>query len=108
MPIRVTRGKKDDNVKAIAKAMEAYLEDHRDAKVALYRHNSVSIRIRVIDPTFRSMSKSERHALVWQYLEKLPEEVGEDISMLVVLAPGEEKRSIGNLEFIDPSPSAIP
>jgi hypothetical protein len=45
---------------------------------------------------------------VWRFLkEYLPEDVQSDISMVVLLAPGEEKHSLGNLEFEDPSPSLI-
>ena len=40
-------------------------------------------------------------------LEKLPEEVQSDISMVVLLTPAETKRSLANLEFEDPSPSLI-
>ena len=61
----------------------------------------------MIDPSFRGLEKSERHAKLWKDLEKLPEDIQGDISMLVLLAPEEANRSIANLEFENPSPSLI-
>ena len=50
---------------------------------------------------------SERHACVGNYLSRRPEPIQSDISMLVLLAPGEEPRSPANLEFEYPSRSAF-
>ena len=64
-------------------------------------------RIRLIDPTFADIEKSDRHARVWEQLETLPEEIQGDIIMGVLLAPEEAKRSLANLEFEDSTPSLI-
>jgi hypothetical protein len=53
------------------------------------------------------MYRSERVDSVWKYFESLSDETGSDISMLVLLSPGEVKRSLGNLEFDDPVPSTL-
>ena len=67
-----------------------------------YQLNAVSIRVRVIDPSFTGMEKSTRHDAVWELLKTLPEDVQRDISMLVLLAPGEEGRSSAYFEFENP------
>ena len=107
MSITIARGKTDEVLESIRGAMNEYQRNHPSAEISLYRQNGVSVRIRVIDPEFQGVVKSARHTMVWDCLEKLPEEVQSDISMLVVLAPKELHSSISNLEFEDPSRSAI-
>jgi hypothetical protein len=101
------RGSSDEALRLMKKALREYQTEYPAATITLYRHNSISIRIRVIDPDFDGMELSDRHSRIWEYLEKLPEEIQSDISMIVLLAPGEVKRSLGNLEFENPSPSLI-
>jgi hypothetical protein len=101
------RGSSDDTLLSIKTALQDYDEQHPDARIELYRQNSISVRIRVIDPAFVRMEKSDRHEKVWGHLEKLPEEVQSDISMVVLLTPEEAKMSLANLEFDDPSRSLI-
>ena len=97
----------EQDLLSIKKTFQAYEGKHPGAQIELYRRNSISVRIRVVDPTFAKMEISDRHAKVWEYLGELPEDVLGDISMLVLLAPGEARMSIANLEFEDPSPSLI-
>src|SRR5438132_3352098 len=40
-----------------------------DAQVEAYRHNSVSIRVRVISPRFRKLDRVKREELVYSVLE---------------------------------------
>jgi hypothetical protein len=101
------RGTSDDNLLLIKTALQAFEEQHPDARIELYRQNSIAVRIRVIDPSFARVEKSDRHEKVWEHLEKLPEEVQSDISMVVLLAPDEAKLSLANLEFENPSLSLI-
>ena len=101
------RGTSDKGLRSVRKALSAYAEKHPDAEIELYRRNSISVRIRVIDPVFADMGMPERHERIWEHLETLPDEIQSDISMLVTLAPEEAKRSMANLEFEDPSPSII-
>jgi stress-induced morphogen len=107
MPITITRGTTDNTLDSIRDALDGYLADHPQAVISLYRQNAVSVRVRVVDPAFQGLEKSERHSRVWSYLERLPDEIQGDISMLVPLVPGEEKASLSNLEFDDPSRSSI-
>ena len=99
------RGKADEIVNSIAEALRKYEEDHAGARVDVYRQNPASVRIRVVDGSFKGKDKTERHAAVWRYLESLPEEVQSDVSMLVVVTPDETRVSAGNLEFESPVPS---
>ena len=102
MPVQITRGATDSIVDQIAAALEAYTADHPLAEAAVYRHDPVSVRVRVIDPDFAGVGRSERHTAVWRYLDAVPDEVVSDISMLVPITPDERTRSGSNLEFEDP------
>lgn len=97
----------DGDVQKVLKAITAYKAAHPKAEVSAYRYNQASIRIRVVDPDLKSLDRLERDEFVWKYLEKLPENVLSQITMLVLLAPGEESKSGSNLEFNRPSPASL-
>lgn len=107
MSIKVPRGKSDDTIQQIIAGLEQYAQAHKKARIDIYRQNSVSVRIRVIDPDFKKLSKIERHKRIWEYLSQLPEDVQGDISMVVLLTPEETKKSLGNFEFDHPEPSTL-
>jgi stress-induced morphogen len=102
-----SRAKKDEALEAVLAALRRYQEDHPRAQTKAYRHNSVAIRVRITDPDFAALDNFQRHDLVWKYLDPLSEEVLNQISMLLLLAPAEVKRSLANMDFDDPLPSAI-
>ena len=101
------RGNSDAAVQAVAEALKEYEERHPKADIVVYRQNSSSIRVRVIDPDFRDTSKADRHDTVWGYLEKLAEEVQSQVSVLLLLGPGETNTSFANYEFDNPIPSRL-
>lgn len=102
------RGKRPDVVlKQIIAALNHYAEQHPRADVEVYRHNNVSVRIRVIDPTFTGMSRADREDDLWAALQKLPEEMVAEISLLLLLTPQEAKKSFANVEFDNPVPSGL-
>jgi hypothetical protein len=101
------RNKKDEALDAVDEALARYRDDHPDAQTTAYRHNSVAIRIRIIDPRFATMDEFQRHDSVWRYLDPLSEEILNQISMLLLLSPEETKRSFANRDFNDPLPSPI-
>jgi hypothetical protein len=105
--ITIPRGKSDEVIDAIIAALRAYEADHQQAQIDLYRQNSVSVRVRIIDPDFASQGKSQRSQHVWRYFEQLPEEVHSDISTVLLLTPDETKKSFANLEFDEPIPSKL-
>ncbi len=101
------RGDEDTILRSVKLAMESDRDRNSGARIDLYRQNSFSIRIRVIDPGFAVLEKSERHERFRESLRTLPDEILGDISMIVLLAPGEESHSLANLEFEEPSPSLV-
>ena len=76
-----------------------------------YRYNSASLRVRIIDPKFKGLSREQRDDLVEPVLAQLDENAQADIMNLVLLYPGEERESlrasISNLEFEHPSDSML-
>jgi hypothetical protein len=107
MAIKVPRGRADAIINKIIDALKEYETANPRARIDVYRQNPVSVRIRIVDPAFKGLEKSERHTNVWRFLAALPEDVQGDISMLLLLSPEEKKGSMGNLEFDDPVRSAI-
>ena len=101
------RGKSDPAVKQIKDVLSQYEAEHAGAKAALYRRNSASVRIRIIDPSFSGRSIGERSEQAWLYLRKLPEAVRDDISVLLLLPPEEAATSFANVEFENPLPSRL-
>jgi stress-induced morphogen len=101
------RGDRDSHLEQIADALRAYAASHPKAKVTLYRIYPSSVRIRVVDPSFKNMSWSNRHDLVWSFLEPLPREARSHIDFLLLLGPGETKDSFANHDFDHPVPSEV-
>jgi stress-induced morphogen len=98
----------DDDVQQILQLLDR--EDrasHPQAKIDAYRQNSVSIRIRIIDPDFRGSNRVERDRRISQLLEHLPEPIESQITQLLLLTPEETKTSFANVEFEHPVPSTI-
>jgi hypothetical protein len=107
MAIRVLRGKSDELIDCMIEALRAYETDHPNAQIDLYRQNSVSVRVRIIDPDLAGRSKIDRSKEVWKYLNALPDEIQSDLSTLILLTPDETSMSLSNLEFDDPIPSHL-
>ncbi|OJW18949.1 MAG: hypothetical protein BGO49_18060 [Planctomycetales bacterium 71-10] len=101
------RGSTDETLDAIASAFEAYSADRPGVEVAMYRQSPYSIRVRVLDPAFETMSRGERSRLVWSYLAKLTEDQQADINMLLLRTPEEIRDSFANMEFEDPLPPIL-
>jgi stress-induced morphogen len=105
---KVVQGNTDAAVQAIKDALDAYETEHPGAEATLYRQNSASIRLRVIDRRFEGMTKSRRHADVWDFLAaRVPEDVLADVSLVLTVAPSELKMSFANFEFESPIPSQL-
>ena len=97
---KVIQGDADAAVEAIRDALDAYETEHSGADASLYRQNSASIRLRVVDRRFEGMTKSRRHADVWDYLAaRVPEDFLADVSLVLAVAPSELKMSFANFEF---------
>jgi hypothetical protein len=100
------RSKEDIHVRRIHDILtEQYASAHRRARIDVKRYNSVSVRIRIIDPDFSRQTRADRDDAIWQILEKLPEETLTEVTLLLLFTPEEAKKSIMNVEFEDPTPS---
>ncbi|MEI8372269.1 MAG: hypothetical protein WCJ35_05455 [Planctomycetota bacterium] len=99
------RGKVDPILIVIANALTAYEKAHPKADIVIFRQNSVSARVRIVDPELGGISKADRHDLVWEYLSTLPDEIQNEVSVLLLLAPEETAVSFANFEFEHPIPS---
>jgi stress-induced morphogen len=107
MTIQVMRGSSDAVIEQIIGALRLYAADHPGSQIDLYRQNSVSVRVRIIDPEFAGRSKVDRSNDVWKHLGALPDEVESEISTLILLTPEEKQKSFANIEFEDPVPSTL-
>ena len=83
------------------------IKSHPDAKIEAYRQNSVSVRLRILNPEFENKTRSQREDEIWAALDKLPEEASAEISLLLLLTPEEAKDSFASSEFDDPIPSKL-
>ncbi len=105
--VRPWQRKRTDETKKIEKALR---KDFPNADA--YRHNSASIRIRIIDDRFKGKTESQRDEMVDPILDQLPEETQSDIMLLLTMTADEAKSQLSryfllNLEFENPSPSNL-
>jgi hypothetical protein len=107
MAINIPRGTSDEVIDKIIVALRDYEADHSQAQIDLYRQNSVSVRVRIVDPDFAGQGKPQRSQQAWRYLGKLSDDVQSDISTVLLLTPDETRASFANLEFEDPIPSKL-
>ena len=82
--------------------------------VDAYRYNSASLRVRIVDKRFNSLSRDERDTIVEPYIARLSESTQSDIINLVLLSPSEFDNPsdsfrgfLPSVEFEDPSPSML-
>ena len=75
---------------ALRAVLADYVADHPDADADLYHHDAKGTAVRVVDPTFRGMHRTERHDRLWSYLGRLSAEELADVMYTVKIAPGEE------------------
>ncbi|HVX85056.1 MAG TPA: hypothetical protein VH253_09590 [Phycisphaerae bacterium] len=99
---KLVRGRWDADLKAIRTVLESYEADHPGARAELYRRGNTLIRIRIVSPHFRGMSLTARDNELWTYLERLDEEVLQQVTILLLLTPQEQAASLMNLEFDAP------
>jgi hypothetical protein len=68
-----------------------------------YRLNTAGIRLRIISARFTEKSLAEREEMVLSELDQLPDEITDDITMILMLSPREAKRpDTMSREFDDP------
>jgi stress-induced morphogen len=89
----------DATVKAFYESLQPYIKEHSAAKVDVYRQNSGSVRIRVVDPDFQGVSMADRDQNLWPLVENLPEDVFSQLSLLLLLTPKEATDSFISRAF---------
>src|SRR5205085_938339 len=97
----------DKVVRQIRESLAQYESSHPEADIQVRRQNSVSVRLRIIDPDFQGMDRVDRDSLVWRSLEKLPEQTQSQVTMVLLLTPEEAKTSFANLDFEHPVSSQL-
>ncbi|MFO0969861.1 MAG: hypothetical protein U0793_30255 [Gemmataceae bacterium] len=107
MAIKLRVKRPDAVLRQVVDALREYAENHSKAEIEAYRHNSVSIRVRILNPEFAGESRVQREEEVWAVLNKLPEETLAEVSLLLLLTPDEAKKSFASSEFDDPIPSRL-
>jgi len=102
-----TEPERDDGLEQVRTTLQPYKAEHPNAQIEVKRQNSVSIRVRVIDPGFQRIPREERDRDIWALLETLPKDIFCDITLLLLLTPEEAETSLANMEFNDPLPSRL-
>ncbi len=107
MANRNSKGKPDPDVQQILNVLAQYLKEHPKADIKVQRQNSVSLRIRIIDPDFHGFDLVDRDTALWKLLDRLPESVLSQITLLLLLTPEEAPDSLANMDFERPIPSRL-
>src|SRR3954447_14774174 len=107
MTIKLRVKRPDPVLRDIVKALREYDEAHPHAEIEAYRQNSVSVRIRILNPEYAGKSRAQREEEVWAVLDDLPEDVLAEISLLLLLTPAEAGTSFASAEFDAPIPSKL-
>jgi hypothetical protein len=107
MVVKLRTEHPDEVLKQIVQALKKYNAAHPRAKIEVYRTNNVPVRVRVIASEFKGIGRAEREDDMWPILEELPEEVMQEISLLLMFTPDEAKKSFANMEFDNPVPSIL-
>jgi hypothetical protein len=87
--------------------LRGHLEQAGFQDVSVYQYNRFSIRVRIIDERFRGMTLVARDSQLRPILHQLPENIWADVTMLLLLAPGEESDTMLAREFENPTRSTL-
>lgn len=109
MTMQVVRGRTDAVIESIESALNAFQITHPQARIELYRQNSVSVRVRIVEESFRGLSRSQREDTVWEHLNALEREAQNEISMLILVTPDEldDPFAFSSHDFDAPCPSRL-
>jgi stress-induced morphogen len=98
----------DADVRTVSRSLKhAYGAAHPRAVIDVFKRNSATIWVRIIDPDFKGMTRYARERVVWPIVESWPEELQEQLVILLLITPEERKRSVMSAEFDDPSPTVL-
>lgn len=100
-------------VPLLEEKLTQYENEHPGSSTEYYRYNSASIRIRIVDPMFDGMSEDERENIAYAYIDQLPDNIANDITLLLLFTDHEIANpettifGLANLEFDDPRLSRL-
>jgi len=99
--------KRTKETRVVEKLIDQHFPDSPKDFPRAYRYSPVSIRARIVDDRFRGKNKSEREKMVLPLIRSLPDEIQQDLTILLLLAPGELEDSLMNREYERPTPSLL-
>ena len=108
MSIATLPSNTDPAVTRVAGALADYQKEHPQASIDIRRSSSASIHVRVVDPAFAGQDRVSREDRVWPLLERLPDDVFTQITVLLLLTPDDCGKSHANLVYFgrpDPAPA---
>jgi stress-induced morphogen len=104
----ITRGSQDQLVQKIKSVLDQYEHHYEGSTASVYRQNSASVRIRIVDQRFDGLSIGQRHDAVWKFIaDRLGQEELQEISVLLMLTPQEKLVSDMSSDFDHPIPSML-
>jgi len=76
---------------------------------AYFRPSNSVIRVRVVDAAFAGKTTAERENMVFPLLDKMPRDILDDLTFLLLVTPEEQKgaKALLDAEFEDPSRSSL-
>lgn len=90
----------DENLRIVRNALRAYRRRHPEAATSAYRSSPASIRVRIVDRRFDGLTRAQRDDEVWSgFFADLGEDVLGEVTMLLLLTPGQLPDSPANREF---------
>ena len=103
---RIDRSKTPDSqVQQVLDVLVEYEQDHPDALIEARRTGYDFIHVRIIDKALKTMNRVERSDKIWPlFFEKLPDEIIQDITRVILVTPEEAPHNGSSIEFDDPLP----
>lgn len=107
MTTKLYRGREDDQLNQVRDALQSYQDSRRNAEIPFYEQNPHSIRICIIDASFRTRPVQDREEEIWWELSDVDDATYGNVTLLVMLGPEEAKDSLLYLGFMHPLPPQL-
>lgn len=107
---RVVEKVTDADTEQVRAKARAWLDAHgfADARLDIYRKiPGHSIRVRVVHPRFTDQLIDDRDRMTSGLLRDVPDEIDQDITLVLLLGPEELEGDFGNAEFDRPASSYL-
>jgi hypothetical protein len=104
----ITRGSHDVSAQKVKDILDDYEREHSGAAAEVFRLDTYSIWIRIIDERFKGWSRGKRHHTAWPFIaDRLTDDEIQEVAFLLLLSPDERPESIMSAEFDNPMPSVF-